>query len=83
MRFAREMDCETIQVSLASPYPGTELFRLGYRTVSWRSIRCSTNPVTRGARCNIRDSPRRDLWLSRALLPQFLFSAQVHLQVDA
>ena len=26
MRFAREMDCETIQVSLASPYPGTELF---------------------------------------------------------
>ncbi len=27
MRFAREMDCETIQVSLASPYPGTELFR--------------------------------------------------------
>src|SRR4029077_7146868 len=27
IRFAREMDCETIQVSLASPYPGTELFR--------------------------------------------------------
>ena len=27
MRFAREMDCETIQVSLASPYPGTELYR--------------------------------------------------------
>lgn len=27
MRFAREMDCETIQVSLASPYPGTELFK--------------------------------------------------------
>src|SRR5438876_3356524 len=26
MRFAREMDCETIQVSLASPYPGTEMF---------------------------------------------------------
>jgi hopanoid biosynthesis associated radical SAM protein HpnJ len=26
IRFAREMDCETIQVSLASPYPGTELF---------------------------------------------------------
>jgi radical SAM superfamily enzyme YgiQ (UPF0313 family) len=26
MRFAREMDCETIQVSLASPYPGTELY---------------------------------------------------------
>ena len=26
MKFAREMDCETIQVSLASPYPGTELF---------------------------------------------------------
>jgi radical SAM superfamily enzyme YgiQ (UPF0313 family) len=26
MRFAREMDCETVQVSLASPYPGTELF---------------------------------------------------------
>ena len=26
MRFAQEMDCETIQVSLASPYPGTELF---------------------------------------------------------
>jgi radical SAM superfamily enzyme YgiQ (UPF0313 family) len=26
MQFAREMDCETIQVSLASPYPGTELF---------------------------------------------------------
>jgi len=26
MRFAREMNCETIQVSLASPYPGTELF---------------------------------------------------------
>jgi hopanoid biosynthesis associated radical SAM protein HpnJ len=27
IRFAREMDCETIQVSLASPYPGTELFK--------------------------------------------------------
>ncbi len=27
MTFAREMDCETIQVSLASPYPGTELFK--------------------------------------------------------
>jgi len=26
MKFAREMDCETIQVSLASPYPGTELY---------------------------------------------------------
>jgi len=26
IQFAREMDCETIQVSLASPYPGTELF---------------------------------------------------------
>src|SRR5260370_32258035 len=26
IEFAREMDCETIQVSLASPYPGTELF---------------------------------------------------------
>ena len=26
IRFAQEMDCETIQVSLASPYPGTELF---------------------------------------------------------
>jgi hopanoid biosynthesis associated radical SAM protein HpnJ len=26
MKFARDMDCETIQVSLASPYPGTELF---------------------------------------------------------
>jgi radical SAM superfamily enzyme YgiQ (UPF0313 family) len=26
MKFAQEMDCETIQVSLASPYPGTELF---------------------------------------------------------
>jgi hopanoid biosynthesis associated radical SAM protein HpnJ len=26
MNFAREMDCETVQVSLASPYPGTELF---------------------------------------------------------
>jgi hopanoid biosynthesis associated radical SAM protein HpnJ len=26
IKFAREMDCETIQVSLASPYPGTELF---------------------------------------------------------
>ena len=26
MSFAKEMDCETIQVSLASPYPGTELF---------------------------------------------------------
>ncbi len=26
MRFARELDCETVQVSLASPYPGTELF---------------------------------------------------------
>jgi hopanoid biosynthesis associated radical SAM protein HpnJ len=26
MRFAREMNCETIQVSLASPYPGTELY---------------------------------------------------------
>jgi hopanoid biosynthesis associated radical SAM protein HpnJ len=26
IRFAKEMDCETIQVSLASPYPGTELF---------------------------------------------------------
>ncbi len=26
IRFAREMECETIQVSLASPYPGTELF---------------------------------------------------------
>ena len=37
MRFAREMDCETIQVSLASPYPGTELFeyvtRNGYLAV--------------------------------------------------
>src|SRR5579885_3057716 len=37
MRFAREMDCETIQVSLASPYPGTELFeqltRAGYIAV--------------------------------------------------
>src|SRR5579875_406789 len=27
IQFAREMDCETIQVSLASPYPGTELFK--------------------------------------------------------
>ena len=26
MKFARQMDCETIQVSLASPYPGTELY---------------------------------------------------------
>ena len=26
IRFAKEMDCETIQVSLSSPYPGTELF---------------------------------------------------------
>jgi hopanoid biosynthesis associated radical SAM protein HpnJ len=26
IRFARELDCETIQVSLASPYPGTELY---------------------------------------------------------
>ncbi len=26
IRFAQEMDCETVQVSLASPYPGTELF---------------------------------------------------------
>ncbi len=26
IRFAKELDCETIQVSLASPYPGTELF---------------------------------------------------------
>jgi radical SAM superfamily enzyme YgiQ (UPF0313 family) len=26
IQFARAMDCETIQVSLASPYPGTELF---------------------------------------------------------
>jgi hopanoid biosynthesis associated radical SAM protein HpnJ len=37
MRFAQEMDCETIQVSLASPYPGTELFeyvtRNGYLAV--------------------------------------------------
>src|SRR6266478_9114988 len=26
MQFAREMDCETIQVSLASPYPGTAFY---------------------------------------------------------
>jgi hopanoid biosynthesis associated radical SAM protein HpnJ len=26
IRFAQEMDCETVQVSLASPYPGTELY---------------------------------------------------------
>jgi hopanoid biosynthesis associated radical SAM protein HpnJ len=26
IRFAKEMDCETIQVSLASPYPGTGFF---------------------------------------------------------
>ncbi len=37
IKFAKEMDCETIQVSLASPYPGTELFeyltRNGYLAV--------------------------------------------------
>jgi len=27
IRFARELDLETIQVSLAAPYPGTELYR--------------------------------------------------------
>jgi hopanoid biosynthesis associated radical SAM protein HpnJ len=37
IRFAKEMDCETIQVSLASPYPGTHFYEYvksnGYEVV--------------------------------------------------
>ena len=84
MRFAREMDCETIQVSLASPYPGTELLPASHRAglPGGRSAaRRIGLPALHGEIS--RTQRGRDLRLGGELLPQLLFSAQVHLQVAA
>ena len=53
-------------------------------TATWRSIRCSTNRVTRNARVQVSGTERRrDLSVGRALLPQFLFPPALHLQIGA
>ena len=50
IRFAQEMRPETLQVSLASPYPGTALLRLGARErATSPSTAWSTRPATRSA----------------------------------
>ena len=80
MRFAREMDCETIQVSLASPYPGTELF--DYVT---KNGFLAVDPLLDERRLSeVHDhlsgsEQRRDLRRGRALLPQLLFPSEIYL----
>ncbi len=80
MRFAREMDCETIQVSLASPYPGTELFEYvtanGFLAVDPLLDERRLSEVHRHLS---GPDQRRDLRLGRALLPQLLFPPALHL----
>ena len=84
IRFARELNPETLQVSLASPYPGTEFYR--YVEDSGFLVEAVYNDEAGYQKCTVSYPElelRGDLRRGRAILPQLLLPPDVHLQSGA
>ena len=78
IRFAREIDPDSLQVSLAAPYPGTALYQEALEQRLARARRSWWTP--RGVQTSVLGYPHlvasRDLRLGRALLPALLLPAR-------
>ena len=76
IQFACDIEPETIQVSLAAPYPGTELYRQAQEQ-GWLQIQTGELVDTHGIQTAAMNYPKlqldRDFQFGRGVLPEILF----------